>query len=144
VVLNIPKRFHVSPAHQRYESLTEKYWTCPSRDQFETEEEAIALANDTKYGLGAFVFTTDKALMSRVASQIQSGMVSQNNLSYIKPYDPFGGYKQSGIGREHGKYGFEDVTQIKVIAQENNMTKPKIIIIPGNSYSHIEIISSSH
>ncbi len=85
---------------------------------FETEEEAIELANDTKYGLGAFVFTTDKALMSRVAAKIQSGMVSQNNLSYIKPYDPFGGYKQSGIGREHGKYGFEDVTQVKVIASE--------------------------
>lgn len=85
---------------------------------FETVEEAIELANDTKYGLGAFVFTTDKELMSRVSAELQSGMVSQNNLSYIKPYDPFGGYKQSGIGREHGKYGFEDVTQVKVIAQE--------------------------
>ncbi len=85
---------------------------------FETEEEAVAMANDTKYGLGAFVFTTDKTLMSRVSSQLQSGMVSQNNLSYIKAYDPFGGYKQSGIGREHGKYGFEDLTQVKVVAQE--------------------------
>lgn len=85
---------------------------------FETVQEAIELANDTKYGLGAFVFTTDKELMSRVSAQLQSGMVSQNNLSYIKPYDPFGGYKQSGLGREHGKYGFEDVTQVKVIAQE--------------------------
>lgn len=85
---------------------------------FETEAEAVELANDTKYGLGAFVFTNDKELMSRVSTQLQSGMVSQNNLSYIKPYDPFGGYKQSGIGREHGKYGFEDVTQVKVIAKE--------------------------
>lgn len=85
---------------------------------FETEEEAIMLANDTKYGLGAFVFTTDKELTSQVSAQLQSGMVSQNNLSYIKPYDPFGGYKQSGIGREHGKYGFEDLTQVKVVAQE--------------------------
>jgi succinate-semialdehyde dehydrogenase/glutarate-semialdehyde dehydrogenase len=85
---------------------------------FETEDEAIELANDTKYGLGSYVFTSDKACMSRVASKIQSGMVSQNNLSYIKPYNPFGGYKQSGIGREHGKYGFEDLTQVKVIASE--------------------------
>lgn len=85
---------------------------------FEFEDEAIQLANDTKYGLGAFVFTTDKKCMSRVSRELQSGMVSQNNLSYIKPYDPFGGYKQSGLGREHGKYGFEDVTQVKVIAQE--------------------------
>lgn len=85
---------------------------------FETEQEAVELANDTKYGLGAFVFTSDKELMARVSAQLQSGMVSQNNLSYIKPYDPFGGYKQSGIGREHGKYGFEDVTQVKVVAKE--------------------------
>jgi succinate-semialdehyde dehydrogenase/glutarate-semialdehyde dehydrogenase len=85
---------------------------------FETEAEAVELANNTKYGLGAFVFTADKDLMSRVSSKLQSGMVSQNNLSYIKPYDPFGGYKQSGLGREHGKYGFEDVTQVKVIAME--------------------------
>lgn len=85
---------------------------------FDTEAEAIELANDTKYGLGAFVFTSDHDLMTRVSFQLQSGMVSQNNLSYIKPCDPFGGYKQSGIGREHGKYGFEDVTQVKVVAQE--------------------------
>lgn len=85
---------------------------------FETEAEAIELANDTRYGLGAYVFTSDKSLMQRVASQIQSGMVSQNNLSYIKPHNPFGGYKQSGLGREHGKYGFHDVTQIKVIVVE--------------------------
>lgn len=85
---------------------------------FETEDEAIELANDTTYGLGAYVFTEDKELMSRVASKIESGMVTHNNLSYIKPYDPFGGYKQSGLGREHGKYGFEDLTQIKVVAKE--------------------------
>lgn len=85
---------------------------------FETEDEAIELANDTSYGLGAYVFTEDKELMLRVASRIQSGMVTHNNLSYIKPYDPFGGYKQSGLGREHGKYGFEDLTQVKVVAKE--------------------------
>jgi succinate-semialdehyde dehydrogenase/glutarate-semialdehyde dehydrogenase len=85
---------------------------------FETEEEAIALANDTKYGLGAYIFTIDAAKAERIAAQIKSGMVSQNNLSYIRPYDPFGGYKQSGIGREHGKYGFEDVTQVKVVVTE--------------------------
>ena len=88
---------------------------------FATEEEAVKLANDTKYGLGAFVFTQDKQLMQRVSAQIQSRVVSQNNLSYIKPSDPFGGYKQSGIGREHGKYGFEDLTQVKVIASEKRV-----------------------
>lgn len=85
---------------------------------FKTEEEAIALANDTPYGLGCYIFTNDKDLYKRVASRMQSGMVSQNNLTYLRPFDPFGGYKNSGIGREHGKYGFEDVTQVKVIATE--------------------------
>ena len=85
---------------------------------FETESEAIELANDTTYGLGAYVITSDNKTFDRVASKILSGMVSHNNLSYIKPFNPFGGYKQSGIGREHGKYGFEDVTQVKVIASE--------------------------
>jgi len=85
---------------------------------FETESEAVSLANDTIYGLGAFVFTTNSETFKRVSSQIKSGMVSQNNLSYIKPCDPFGGYKMSGIGREHGAYGFHDVTQVKVVARE--------------------------
>ena len=85
---------------------------------FETEEEAIELANDTLYGLGGYVFTQDKALMTRVAGRLNTGMVSQNNLGYCKEYNPFGGYKKSGMGREHGKYGFNDVTQIKIVAIE--------------------------
>lgn len=85
---------------------------------FETEAEAIELANDTSYGLGSYVFTKDKVRMERVARQIQAGMVSQNNLTYLKPSNPFGGYKSSGLGREHGKYGFHDVTQVKVVAKE--------------------------
>lgn len=85
---------------------------------FKTEEEAIKLANDTKYGLGSYVFTKDKQRFDRVAKQIQAGMASQNNLSYLKPFNPFGGYKQSGLGREHGKYGFHDITQVKVVARE--------------------------
>lgn len=85
---------------------------------FETEAEAVELANDTSYGLGSYVFTKDKARMERVARQIQAGMISQNNLSYLKPSNPFGGYKSSGLGREHGKYGFHDVTQIKVVVKE--------------------------
>lgn len=85
---------------------------------FEAEEEAIELANDTTYGLGSYIFTEDKNIFDRVSNRIESGMVSHNNLSYIKPFNPFGGYKQSGIGREHGKYGFEDLTQVKVVVRE--------------------------
>ncbi len=84
---------------------------------FKTEEEAIAQANGTDYGLGAFVFTKDKDRAQKVASAIQSGMVSVNGTNYIMPFNPFGGYKNSGFGREHGKYGFHEVTQIKVVAR---------------------------
>jgi succinate-semialdehyde dehydrogenase/glutarate-semialdehyde dehydrogenase len=85
---------------------------------FKTEQEAIHLANDTTYGLGAFIYTNDKNRFMRVAKQIESGMVSQNALSYVNVHNPFGGYKMSGKGREHAQFGFRDVTQVKVIAKE--------------------------
>lgn len=85
---------------------------------FSTEDEAVNLANDTKYGLGAYVFTKDNEQFLRVAHQIESGMVSQNNLSYINVCNPFGGYKMSGNGREHGQLGFDEVTRTKIITRE--------------------------
>lgn len=86
--------------------------------QFKTEEEAIELANDTKYGLGAYVYTQDKERALRVASKINTGMVSINNTSYIQPCSPFGGTKESGLGREHGKFGFAELSNIKVVSTE--------------------------
>lgn len=83
---------------------------------FEEDSEAISLANDTKYGLGGFVFTQDKEKFLSVASQIQSGMIQHNDASYINPASPFGGYKRSGLGREHGRFGFSDVTQVKLVS----------------------------
>lgn len=71
---------------------------------FSTIEEAITLANDTEYGLGAYVFTESVETFSQIAREIQSGMVQMNNVNYCIPSDPFGGYKSSGIGREHGKW----------------------------------------
>jgi len=85
--------------------------------RFNTEEEAIELANQTVYGLGAYVYTEDKEKADRVASLIRTGMVSVNGISYTAPFNPFGGYKDSGFGREHGKYGFHEVTQIKIVAK---------------------------
>ena len=85
---------------------------------FKTEEEAIALANDTAFGLGAYIFTEDKDKAERVAARIDSGMLSINGTNYILPCNPFGGYKCSGIGREHGKYGFHEVTQVKLVAKQ--------------------------
>lgn len=85
---------------------------------FKTEAEAIQLANDTRYGLGAHVYTNDQDLFNRVASQIESGMVAQNKIDYFSPNSPFGGYKESGMGRMHGQFGFDEVTQVKLIARE--------------------------
>lgn len=85
---------------------------------FNSDQEAISLANDTKYGLGSYVYTKDKIKALRVALEIEAGMVSVNSAGYIKACSPFGGYKDSGIGREHGKFGFAELTQVKVVASE--------------------------
>ncbi len=86
--------------------------------KFKTEQEAIELANETIYGLGSYLFTKNKERVERVASLIETGMVSVNGANYIMPSNPFGGYKNSGFGREHGKYGFHEVTQIKIVAKD--------------------------
>ena len=85
---------------------------------FETKDEAIELANDTAYGLGGYIFTTNDEIFDEVSRKLKTGMVARNNLSYIIPNDPFGGVKKSGIGRNHGKYGFRELCNIKVITFE--------------------------
>lgn len=85
---------------------------------FKGEEEAIRLANDTKYGLGALVFTNDKKRAERVALKIEAGTVEINSAIHWVTCNPFGGYKESGMGREHGVYGFRELCQIKVISEE--------------------------
>ena len=85
--------------------------------KFKTEEEAVELANDTTYGLGAYIYTLDKERSDRISKLLKTGLVSINGVNYILPFNPFGGYKNSGFGREHGKYGFHEVTQIKLVAK---------------------------
>jgi acyl-CoA reductase-like NAD-dependent aldehyde dehydrogenase len=85
---------------------------------FETEEEAVRLANDTEYGLGAYVFTEATERYQRVARQIQAGNIAHNTAWYFSPRTPFGGYKKSGNGRSQGTVGFHEICQIKVIAEE--------------------------
>ncbi|TAL61654.1 MAG: aldehyde dehydrogenase family protein, partial [Bacteroidetes bacterium] len=72
---------------------------------FKTEEEAIEMANDTPYGLGGRIFTKDPEQAKRVASRIEAGTVEINRVSRWLPCNPFGGYKQSGMGREMGAAG---------------------------------------
>ena len=82
---------------------------------FDTEEEAIAIANDTPYGLAAYVQSSDQAKARRVARQLRAGMVLINGAG--RPAgSPFGGYKQSGNGREGGRWGLEDFLEVKAIS----------------------------
>lgn len=83
---------------------------------FNTEEEAVRLANNTEYGLSAEVYTTDLEKGERVAKQINAGMVAINTDNFYRPECPFGGYKKSGMGREYGENGMKEFSQVKLIA----------------------------
>jgi len=83
---------------------------------FSKEEEAVRLANDTVYGLGAEIYSKDAQRAKRIASQIDAGNININNGNHWIPCSPFGGYKSSGMGREHGRWGFQELCQIKNIA----------------------------
>ena len=89
-----------------------------SMTPFDTEDEAIALANDTPYGLTNYVQTTDNDKARRVARQLRSGMVEMNGLSRGAG-SPFGGYGQSGNGREGGEWGIEEFLEVKSISGWN-------------------------
>jgi aldehyde dehydrogenase (NAD+) len=81
---------------------------------YDTEEQAIAMANDTVYGLAGYVQSKDVAHASRVARQLRVGTVSINYPDW-DVYAPFGGYKQSGNGREYADWGIHDFLEIKGI-----------------------------
>ncbi|WP_415926931.1 NAD-dependent succinate-semialdehyde dehydrogenase [Mesorhizobium argentiipisi] len=85
--------------------------------RFEGEAEVIAKANDTEYGLAAYIYTRDLAKGMRVASKIESGMIALNRGLMSDPAAPFGGVKQSGLGREGGqKHGIAEFMEAKYIA----------------------------
>jgi len=79
------------------------------------EAAAVALANDTPFGLGSYLFSTDKDQVMRVADQIEAGMVYVNGVGLDSPELPFGGIKRSGFGRELGRYGIEEFVNRKLI-----------------------------
>jgi acyl-CoA reductase-like NAD-dependent aldehyde dehydrogenase len=80
---------------------------------FDTEEEAVALANGTVYGLAASVWTRDLARAHRVAGALECGVTWINDHHRIDPASPWGGFRMSGIGRENGLVAYEDYTQIR-------------------------------
>jgi succinate-semialdehyde dehydrogenase/glutarate-semialdehyde dehydrogenase len=75
----------------------------------------VALANDTPYGLGSYVFTTDPEQALRVADRIEAGMVFINVVGADAAELPFGGVKRSGFGRELGRFGAEELVNRKLI-----------------------------
>lgn len=82
---------------------------------FDTEEEAVAAANNTEYGLVSYVFTNDLRRALRVAEALESGMVGLNQGVVSNPAAPFGGIKQSGLGREGGAVGIDEFLETKYV-----------------------------
>jgi succinate-semialdehyde dehydrogenase/glutarate-semialdehyde dehydrogenase len=83
---------------------------------FDSEEDAIAAANDTEYGLVAYVFTSDLKRALRVCEGLETGMIGLNQGMVSNAAAPFGGVKQSGIGREGGYEGIEEYLETKYVA----------------------------
>ena len=86
-----------------------------SISKFKTEEEVIKAGNNTTYGLAAAVHTTDLNTAVRVSNALKAGTVWVNNYNMLSYQTPFGGYKESGIGRELGKYALANYTQVKTV-----------------------------
>ena len=82
---------------------------------FDTEAEAIEQANDTEFGLAAYFYSRDIGRVMRVAERLESGMVGVNTGLISTAEAPFGGVKQSGLGREGSKYGLDDFLEIKYV-----------------------------
>ena len=83
--------------------------------RFSSEEQVIDLANDTKYGLAAGIFTKNSALSLRVAKAVRAGIVWVNTYRAVSPIAEFGGFKESGYGRESGLQAIMDYTRPKTV-----------------------------
>jgi succinate-semialdehyde dehydrogenase / glutarate-semialdehyde dehydrogenase len=88
--------------------------------RFHKEDEAIQMANDTEYGLASYIYSRDIDRIWRVAEQLEFGMVSVNGGLFSNEVAPFGGVKESGIGREGSKYGADDYLEIKYICMSGS------------------------
>ena len=84
--------------------------------RFKTEEEALALANDTPFGLASYFYARDIGRVWRVAQELEAGLVGVNAGLISTEVAPFGGYKESGIGREGGPWGIEEFLEVKYVA----------------------------
>ncbi|MEJ8815615.1 NAD-dependent succinate-semialdehyde dehydrogenase [Variovorax ureilyticus] len=87
--------------------------------RFEAEEEVIAMANDSEFGLAAYVFTEDRRRVWRIGEQLEAGMVGINTGLISNEVAPFGGVKQSGLGREGSRHGIEDYLELKYLCLQD-------------------------
>ena len=85
---------------------------------FDTEDEVVARANETEFGLIAYVHTQDPKRIYRISRALEFGMVAINRTSVTGPPIPFGGVKQSGLGREGARQGLEEFTEIKYVCRD--------------------------
>jgi succinate-semialdehyde dehydrogenase/glutarate-semialdehyde dehydrogenase len=85
-------------------------------EPFDTEDEVVAKANDTPYGLAAYFFSRDVSRVWRVSERLEYGIVGANDALPAVPQAPFGGWKESGIGREGGRHGMEPFLEIKYVS----------------------------
>jgi aldehyde dehydrogenase (NAD+) len=81
---------------------------------FDDDDEAVAIANNSRYGLAGAVWSADQERAVAVARRLRTGAVDVNGAAF-NPLAPFGGYKQSGLGRELGRFGIEEFQQLKAI-----------------------------
>ena len=82
---------------------------------FEGEDEAVTIANDTIYGLSGSVWSENGAKALRTARAMETGVVSINSNTSVRVSTPFGGFKQSGVGRELGPHALEHYTEVKTV-----------------------------
>jgi succinate-semialdehyde dehydrogenase/glutarate-semialdehyde dehydrogenase len=83
--------------------------------RFASEAEAVAMANDTEYGLASYFYSRDVGRVLRVGEALEYGMVGINTGMISNEVGPFGGVKQSGLGREGSRYGMEEYLEIKYL-----------------------------
>lgn len=124
--VSFPKGFYLGPHVYRNVPDEAKLWRHETFGPvvvirgFESEEEAIAIANDSNYGLTASVWTRNRKRARRMAELLEAGVVTVNDheTSFAEPSAPWGGIKWSGIGRTHGEIGFKEALQPKYIMED--------------------------
>ncbi len=107
VLTNIPVN---SPAYRE-----ELFGPVASIFRVKNIDEAIRVANDTRFGLGASAWSNDKAEQERFVNELEAGMVFVNQMVFSDPRVPFGGVKRSGVGRELSTYGIREFTNVKTV-----------------------------